>query len=275
MSTFVELTKIANIDDTQTRQSSLRKWLTGNRKAPPPLSPDEGTSLLQRAKALFEEGDIMSGDKLVRIVAYSTPREEIPHVPVHEVYPIKDEPPTYETLRYENDFLAYTFTEWGIISRDENVVIHDIGRILFGSPNLRRSDILFLTDRRLVCVGYVQGPYFHDKPSCRLLYDNWEELPYLHAYDFLMFDKIERIESKYGWGKKVVEMDYRTKYAEEKGKTLYGPYFFKYDLPKVKTIRDGLLRVEIELDDLPFKGFPKDFRKTRQERIVEHILKHQ
>ncbi len=47
-------------------------------------------------------------------------------------------------------------------------------------------------------------------------------------------------------------MEYRTKYSEEKGKNPYGPYFFKYGLPKMKTIRDSLLRVEVELDDLSF-----------------------
>ena len=103
------------------------------------------------------------------------------------------------------------------------------------------------------------------------MYENWEELSFIHSYDFLDFTGIKNVKSKWGFGKKTIEIEYMTKYAEEKGKTLFGPYFFKFELPKVSKFKEGVLRIEIELEKFHLKGIPKGHRKMRQERFVEYF----
>ena len=128
-----------------------------------------------------------------------------------------------------------------------------------------RMGFLFLTDRRLICVGVFQGPLTHDSTAYRILYDDLESQPYLGALDYIYLDKIRGIRSDYGFLKKQITIEYHTKYIKEKGRTLFGPLFFKMDLATKSSVEEGSIEVLIQITD------PMDTRKTRQEELVRRI----
>lgn len=128
-----------------------------------------------------------------------------------------------------------------------------------------RMGYMFLTDRRLICVGVLQGPLTHDSTAYRILYEDRESQPYLGALDYIYLDRIRGIRSDYGFLKKQITIEYQTKYIKDKGRTLFGPLFFKMDLATKSSVEEGPIDVLIQIT------VPMETRKIRQEELVRRI----
>ena len=153
----------------------------------------------------------------------------------------------------------------GVFVDDEAPLYHDGGNMVFKNKESMRMGILFLTNKRLICVGVYQGPLTHDTTTYRVVYDNWENRPYLGALDYILLEQIRSIKSDYGLTKKQVIMEYHTKYLKEKGYTIYGPLFFKFDRPKFTKMHEGSIDVSFQMYD------PRKTRQLRQEELVRRV----
>ncbi|MDF1539124.1 MAG: hypothetical protein P1Q69_09480 [Candidatus Thorarchaeota archaeon] len=270
---FQELWDFIEIPDTKTRLGKVNKWLGAHRGTPGAciFNEEEQTRLLEKSLGLLGEPDFTTCESVVRCIAISTPRLDLPPLEM-DIFPdLKREPPFFPSLRYEDSYIVHILRQWGVFAPDERVIISDVGNLTMGSQNLRRGDTLFVTDRRIVCMGNLSGPFVPSAPSYRFLYDNWEEQPHIQVYDYLDFGNIKNIQSHWSRGKKIIEIEYQSKYVKEKGRTIYGPYFFKLDLPKTEKIEEGILNTKLDLVEIPYKEYPKDYRKYRQERLVNLV----
>lgn len=153
----------------------------------------------------------------------------------------------------------------GVFKEGEIPTYYDEADMSLKNKEAIRMGFLFLTDRRLICVGVLQGPLFHDTTAHRILYDDRESQPYLGSLDYIYLDKIRSIRSDYGFLKKQVIIEYDTKYIKEKGRTLYGPLFFKMDLATKVSVEEGPIDVLIQIID------PMATRKVRQEELVRRV----
>ena len=161
--------------------------------------------------------------------------------------------------------MAETLSQADIFMDGEVPHYYDVAHLSLKNKEVIRMGYLFLTDRRLICVGGLQGPLFHDTTAYRILYDDRESQPYLGSLDYIYLDRIRSIRSDYSFLKKQVTIEYHTKYIKEKGRTLYGPLFFKMDLATKTSVEEGSIEVLIQITE------PMDTRKTRQEELVRRV----
>lgn len=166
--------------------------------------------------------------------------------------------------------IAEALSQAGVFMEGEVLHYCDYGDLSLKNRENIRKGFLFLTNQRLLTVGALQGPLFHDTTAYRILYDDRESQPYLGSLDYIHLNRIRSIRSDYGFLKKQVTIEYDTKYIKEKGRTLYGPLFFKADLPTKTKIEEGPIDVLIQITE------PMDTRKMRQEELVRRIerLRH-
>ncbi len=68
-----------------------------------------------------------------------------------------------------------------------------------------------------------------------------------------------------------VRIQYHTRYVKTKGTTIYGPYFFRWDLPGTYSIEEGILEITIVLRKQYSKAFPKDWIKTRGQNFFKTL----
>ncbi|MDF1537414.1 MAG: hypothetical protein P1Q69_00715 [Candidatus Thorarchaeota archaeon] len=272
MGIFEQVVELASSTNRNSRIDSLAALAQSCVKHPPPkLTSSERESLLQKAREFFEEPDYLSSESIVYIVAQASEPEDIHHIENHEVFRYEGEPEGFARFVYQNDFHSHILGHWGVFQKGEVVLLRDTCTVLYGNGNLRRRGYIFVTDRRVIFLGEVRGLYSEHSDSTRFLYDDWEQLPYLQNYDFINLDQIVNIESKWGWTSRTLSIDCKVKHVVEKSRTIFGPYFFKWDLPKTHDVREGLVNIKVDLDRFQFVNFPKDWRKIRQERIVEVV----
>ncbi|MDF1540962.1 MAG: hypothetical protein P1Q69_18850 [Candidatus Thorarchaeota archaeon] len=157
----------------------------------------------------------------------------------------------------------------GLLLDDEYPILTDPAIIHFDSRLSSRWGALTLTNRNLVHRGTYSGIEVGNNTLKRLYYDNIENMPCLTYFDFLSYDNIESVEYFWNWRQKKIEIQYRTRYIESKSRTLYGPYFFKAGLPASVKVKEGVLKMEIILMEIPS---PDLSEKLRLERVYE-ILK--
>ncbi len=161
--------------------------------------------------------------------------------------------------------IAEALSQAGVFMEGEVPRYYDsVDMSLKNRENIRMG-FLFLTDRRLICVGVLQGPLTHDSTAYRILYDDLESQPFLGSLDYIYLDRIRGIRSDYGFLKKQITIEYHTKYIKEKGRTLFGPLFFKLDLATKTSAEEGPIDVLIQMTE------PMDTRKVRQEELVKRI----
>jgi len=129
-----------------------------------------------------------------------------------------------------SETMAEALSQAGVFVEGEVPHYYDVAHMCLRNKEVISMGYLYLTDRRLICVGGLQGPLTHDSTAYRILYDDRKSQPYLGSLDYIYLDKIRGIRSDYGLLKKQVSVEYHTKYIKEKGRTLYGPLFFKMDL---------------------------------------------
>jgi len=59
--------------------------------------------------------------------------------------------------------------------------------------------------------------------------------------------------------------------VKTKRTTIYGPYFFRWDLPGTYSIEEGILEITIVLRKQYSKAFPKDWIKTRGQNFFKTL----
>ncbi len=265
------LLTIIEMSDTKKMRKALAIWGGDAIGAEPMISDDVRLQLMDRAKQFLSEREHRITYALLACLASTSPSpkvESLKHSFIPRANLLKDHQSTWESLHFQEQFTVRILKDWGIFAKDENILLMEAASAYFGNPNLQRQGAVYLTDKRIVICGSVRGPFVKNHPSHRLLYDNPESLPFLNVIDFVNLSDIKEHESIWKWGKKLIELQVHTRYAKEKGSTLYGPYFFKWDRPSTVKEEEGLLKIEIELEDIPVADFPKDWKKTRQETFV-------
>ncbi|MDF1540193.1 MAG: hypothetical protein P1Q69_14965 [Candidatus Thorarchaeota archaeon] len=269
-----ELFEILKGEDKGRVLKKLSDWGGDAGRAPPPVSDGEREALLSKARTLLEEGFSNASSGLIHCIGVCTPRLDVLPL-VHSSIPRLDSSAEFkwvmDTMHYGEEYIAHVYRQWGIFKEDEHIILSDIAAIHFGNPNLFRVGTIFLTDQRLLVVGALNGPFLKNESSYRPLYDDWKSHPLLHMHDFVYLRNISAANSEWNRTSKFIRVRSYTRYAKEKGRTLYGPYFFKFDLPTTVKEEEGPLELLIELQDLPSSMFPKDWRKTRQDIITEKI----
>ncbi len=158
-----------------------------------------------------------------------------------------------------------------IVAPDETPLYYDFVSMFPGDDKAYRKGSVILTNKRILMFGAHNGPVFHDATVFRLLYSDLENHQYLESIDYLELDRIESVTSEWSWSKKQIVIQYNTRYLKEKGRTIYGPLFFKADLPKKVTVEEGVLPIIIRLDNLHFPDAPKDFLRKRQVELIRRI----
>ncbi|MDF1540945.1 MAG: hypothetical protein P1Q69_18765 [Candidatus Thorarchaeota archaeon] len=269
-----ELFEILKDEDKGRVLKKLSDWGGGAGRAPPSINDDERWVLLSEARTLLEEGFSSTSSGLINCIGTCEPRPDVLpliHSSIPRLGPSAEFKWVMDIMHYTEEYIAHVLKQWGIFKEDEHIILSDIGALHFGNPNLYRVGTIFLTDQRLLVVGALNGPFLKNESSYRPLYDDWESHPLLHMHDFVYMRNISGIRPEWKRSSKVIRVQSRIRYAKEKGRTLYGPYFFKFDMPTTVKEEEGPLELLIELQDLPSSMFPKDWRKTRQTIITEKI----
>ncbi|MFX1415607.1 MAG: hypothetical protein ACFFC0_02295 [Promethearchaeota archaeon] len=145
--------------------------------------------------------------------------------------------------------------EAGVFEESERLLYWDYGGMHIKDKDSGRRGIIFLTDRCVFVFGTF-GAIF-DKTDRRLLYNDWEGKQYLTSLDYLYLADLLRIEHK----KDQVKVRVHAKYVEEKKRTLYGPYFFTFDLPKTAKVRVGEVDISIK-PKRPGSWYDEEFKQS-------------
>ena len=250
------------IDDMKKRNNKLR-FLVGelfHKKTSVIPAQEDSEQLVSLALKELIRGDGNAFTALVMAAAVC--RESPPAFQLERVGQDENIPTIVHKVP---ELMVEALSQAGVFKEGEIPTYYDEADMSLKNKEAIRMGFLFLTDRRLICVGVLQGPLFHDTTAHRILYDDRESQPYLGSLDYIYLDRIRNIRSDYGLLKKQVTIEYHTKYIKEKGRTLYGPLFFKMDLATKKSVKEGPIDVLIQITE------PMDTRKIRQEELVKRI----
>lgn len=254
--------KAVAIDDMKKRNNKLRSLVAElfHKKTSVIPAQEDSEQLVSLALEELIRGDGNAFTALV--MAASVCRESSPSFQLERVGQDESIPTVVHKVP---ELMVEALSRAGVFKEGEIPNYYDEADMSLKNKDAIRMGFLFLTDRRLICVGVLQGPLFHDTTAYRILYDDRESQPYLGALDYIYLDRIRSIRSDYGFLKKRVTIEYDTKCIKEKGRTLYGPLFFKADLPTKTKIEEGPIDVLIQITE------PMDTRKMRQEELVKRI----
>ncbi len=252
--TLEDLEKVMEIEDFPKRSKKLKKVIEQVIKKELVLEIDAPSLIIDLANLAFQKGDLTT-ESLVTLYSLLLPEDQRRVVPKNPLISF-------------NDMYVHAFEflqENNVLEDREKLEYCEIGDLFIGNKSIVRGGMLLFTDKRMVLFGRKGSPAFHDNEVYRLTYDGWEERPEVNCFDYIRYDDIESVELKYGSS---VIIKHRAKYLREKGTTLYGPLFFKFDLPKKVETRTGVLESEIRLMDLVKKDKHR-YNKARCEEIVK------
>jgi hypothetical protein len=253
---------IMTLEDLKKRNNKLHSLVLHLYNKRPYISPTQKhyEYLMDLAIESLNQGQGGTFTNLVQIGAVLC--EQPPSISLESVG--QDEQFPYYLFRVP-DIMASVLERAGVFMDGEAPLYHDGGNLIFKNKESMRTGILFLTNRRLICVGVYQGALTHDTTTYRVMYDDWENKPYLGALDYIFLKQVRSVKSDYGFTKKQVIMEYHTKYLKEKGYTIYGPLFFKFDRPKSAKMHEGSIDVSVQMSD------PRKTRQLRQEELVRKV----
>jgi len=159
----------------------------------------------------------------------------------------------------------------GIISEDENVLYFDYVKAFYNEPGLIakkdswRDGFMYLTDRRIILVGYYIFMNYGRSTGYQIFYDDWETMPYIRSIDFIEYDRMKSIKPIWKFTDKGIKIAYDTKYTKSKNRFIYGPFNLKLNLDPDVRIEKGQLDIKIE-------AHPKEIdRKERHQKTVAKL----
>ncbi|MHA1216698.1 MAG: hypothetical protein ACTSPE_05045 [Candidatus Thorarchaeota archaeon] len=168
------------------------------------------------------------------------------------------------------EIVASILDDAGVFEDGEAPFYYDRGRLGI-KTNSARKGAIFLTDRRLICVGFFSG--FMGR-AFRMCYDNWEEQPWVSSSDYLDYERIVDISPK----RHELLVKYHTKYVETVEKSIgAGLYLFRFHPPDPSEVREDDIDIHIVLDDM--KGYdappgfqvPADYQAKRQQEFLRRL----
>lgn len=254
------------------------------------VTPEQKTALWSRALEQLNLGNKNEFFTVSHVISHCIDALDAP--------PIDNSMPFH--MRYKEghprpfDVMAVLLGDAGVFEPDETPLYYEWGILGVNEKTEGRAGLLLLTNKRLIAAGgYATTGRSYD----RLFYDDWKEKPYLSAVDYVFLDGLNKLELK----KDCIRAQYRTKYVSERTWTLYGPYFFKFDLPKRVKVKDGKVRIfayihdedpRLKIHDIiketwtakAYRGwnqmweekeFPKDYNKNRLKALFEKIVEVQ
>jgi hypothetical protein len=261
--------KAVAIDDMKKRSNKLRSLVVElfHKKTSVIPAQEDSEQLVSLALEELIRGDGNAFTALV--MAASVCRESSPSFQLERVGQDESIPTVVHKVP---ELMVEALSRAGVFKEGEIPTYYDEADMSLKNKEAIRMGFLFLTNQRLICVGGLQGPLFHDTTAYRILYDDRESQPYLGSLDYIYLNKIRGIRSDYGFLKKQVTIEYHTKYIKDKGRTLFGPLFFKMDLATKTSVVEGPIDVLIQITE------PMDTRKVRQEELmrrIEHLIEPQ
>lgn len=170
------------------------------------------------------------------------------------------------------DYFIHILKKEGILEADEEPLYWDQTITNFDSRLSTWIGHTTFTDRRLVIRGtYSSIPTGYGTLK-RIYHDGMQDKSYLQNLEILEYGGVSDIKMEWSWRSKKVEFMYLTKYLEEKARTLYGPLFFKAQLPSSIKVKEGKLLVEVIFDKrAPAGRDPVEFRKNRTTKYYNRL----
>ncbi|MDF1541229.1 MAG: hypothetical protein P1Q69_20190 [Candidatus Thorarchaeota archaeon] len=158
----------------------------------------------------------------------------------------------------------------GAVTGDEKALYSDLLVVHFGDRLSTRIGNAYLTNKRILIAGNINNAIIGNSSTYRLCYPDLSEKAFYGLIDFLDYHRISELKNNWGMRGKYISFNYETSYLQEKGRTLYGPLFFKMDLPTSTKVKQGQLKIDI----IPLRqNHPTlsegEFRKKRQDKLYE------
>lgn len=162
------------------------------------------------------------------------------------------------------DYFINILKREGVLAADEQPLYWEYILMHLGNRLSSRYGHTTFTNRHLVIRGPFSGVSMGGNPINRLYYDRIEWKPYLENLDILDYDRMSNLNMKWSLFSKKIEFRYKTRFLEAKERVVYGPLFFKAQLPVSVKLKEGSLLVEIMfISDAPEGRKPSEFRKER------------
>jgi hypothetical protein len=194
---------------------------------------------------------------LVAVMAFGGAKDYKYEIPS----PFKIEPIFKVKVFHPHNIVISLLDDIGVYEAGEYPVYRDFGRLsLFDQHDTLRSGIIIVTNKRVLVVGStIPSP---KSRTFRIYYPNWTKMPYIDAIDYISNQAIENVKPIAG----SVSAQWSGKYIESKKRVLYGPYFFKFDLPKEMKKREGSIDLFVSPHD-----FGNDDIAERVQELTKQI----
>ncbi|MDF1541132.1 MAG: hypothetical protein P1Q69_19700 [Candidatus Thorarchaeota archaeon] len=155
----------------------------------------------------------------------------------------------------------------GIIPEKTDTIYCDEVMVKFGGGDSTREGYAILTDSQIILAGRYNSRDIGRATGYQIYYNDYETKPYLASVDFIDYNRIESVEPKWKFTSKGIALKYRTKYVKTKSRVLYGPLFFKFDLPKKINAIDGVLDITVQSN--PYHKESKKRHEATSKKLLE------
>ncbi len=232
-----------------------------------PLTPEQDRILRERAISILNNDNGRIVLDLAAIIANGgASRDEFnmaTSLTVDYWHPRTDRPHPFEVV-------ASILSEAGVFKKDETPLYYDRGRLGIKMTSARKG-ALFLTNQRIICVGFFSG--FMGR-SFRIIYDDWEIEPWVSSLDYVYLDRIQDLEVR----RNLIHFKYHSRYTKIEEKSIgAGLYLFRFQPPSPEDILEEDIDLRIILDDM--KGYdtppgfviPLRYLQDRQDELVRRL----
>ncbi|MDF1537604.1 MAG: hypothetical protein P1Q69_01705 [Candidatus Thorarchaeota archaeon] len=188
--------------------------------------------------------------------------------------PLADLTLVHPDLRWESNLEFKYLQMAGVVDDDELGHYTDLAYVHIGNRLSTRIAKFYLTNKRMVLVGPFDTAQVGNSSVFRLHYPDMLDKPYHAIIDYIDYNMISDLDNKWSWKGKLISFNYDTSYMQEKSRVLYGPLFFKMDLPKSIKNKQGQLKIDIMLMSRPHPTIDADtFTRNRQEKLHEYLTR--
>ena len=171
-------------------------------------------------------------------------------------------PPIFqcEPVVHPNNILISLLDKVGVFESGEYPIYRDWGSLSLIKRKLSiRSGVIVVTNTRVLVVGSS----LYESKKYRMYYDNWKDMPYLDALDFIHYENLEDASIQADF----IPIKWAGRYFEVKKREFYGPYYARYGLPDSVKVKEERIDIFISPHD-----FGNNDVSKRTHELGEQIL---
>ncbi len=153
-------------------------------------------------------------------------------------------PPIFqcEPVVHPNNILISLLDKAGVFENGEYPIYRDWGSLsLIKRKQGIRSGVIVVTNTRILIVGSS----LYKSKKYRLFYNNWKDMPYLDALDFIYYEDFEDASIQADF----IPIRWAGRYFEVKKREFYGPYYLRYGMPDSVKVKEGIIDIFISPHD--------------------------